>query len=101
MMLLYHATSEEGFKGITKDGQINADCTGVVYFAETAKDATKFVAFRLFGQPIYVIEVAIPEEEQDKVEESFDHSFNFFQCRAWTYAGDVPSDWFTNAWMFT
>lgn len=82
----YHATPSENLVSIIKDGCIKKGWLGVVYLTETAQDAVKFCAIR--GQKfITVFEV---EVDESLIEESFDHSNEFFKCRAFTYAGDIP-----------
>ena len=71
----------------------NYDAHGFMVAAEelpkacTAKpqDAAKFVAIRGHDE-VAVIEVILPA---NKVKESFDHSVQFFQCKAFMYEEDI------------
>lgn len=58
---------------------------GCIYICERPDDAAKFVAIR-GHEVIDVIELNLPE---DKVIESYDHSIQFFGCRAFMYRGNV------------
>lgn len=49
------------------------------------EDAAKFVAIRGHDE-VEVIEVILPA---NKVKESFDHSVQFFQCKAFMYEEDI------------
>lgn len=83
----YHATPFENLDSIIADG-LKRGYDGVVYLAETPEDALKFLRIR-FCTDTLVIRVDLEEAE---VEESFDHSQAFFQCRAFMYPHDIPSD---------
>lgn len=58
---------------------------GCVYLCEKPQDAAKFVAIRGHDE-VAVIEVILPA---NKVKESFDHSVQFFQCKAFMYEEDI------------
>ena len=58
---------------------------GVVYLTKERDDALKFLAIR-GCQDILTVEVLIDSE---KVEETFDHSLQFFKCKAFGYKGDI------------
>lgn len=95
-MKYYHATSEYAFNKIIKEG-IKPGIDGVVYLADSKENALKFISFRLINEPIYVLEVELNENE---VEETFDHSYKFFKCKAYGYAKNIPFNKITNAWKF-
>ena len=99
-MKYYHATSLDAWKGIETDQLLKTGCDGVVYLAETAQNAIQFVTLRLLNEPIIVIEVEVPDDKMSHIEESFDHSYAFFQCRAWTYDENIPYSWVTSALMY-
>ena len=85
MKKFYHATPFENLVSILDEG-IHRGADGVVYLADNPKAAVKFVCLRCWD-PILVVEVELDEAE---VEESFDHSYEFFKERAWTYPKDIP-----------
>ena len=81
----YHAATPETMKKIIADGMVKRSWDGCVYLCEKPKDAAKFVAIRGYNT-IEVVEVILPES---KVKESFDHSPEFFGCKAFLYEGDI------------
>jgi hypothetical protein len=88
---LYHATPMDNlFK--MNDG-IKAGPDGLVYFSDSYVHAVSFLMFRN-ERKLVVFKVDTSKLDKDKIEESFDHSFDFFHCRAFTYDGDVPNDAF-------
>ena len=87
----YHATPFENLNSIFEKGILKG-CDGVVYLTKEPDAAAKFVAIRGYKK-ILVIEV---ELEDDMVEESFDHSFLFFKCRAYDYPHDISVNEFGN-----
>ena len=80
----YHATPFSNLNSILEKG-IKVGIDGVVYLTEEPDEAVRFVAIRGFKK-ILVIEV---EVEEDMVEESFDHNFNFFKCKAFVYPNNI------------
>lgn len=99
MKTLYHATSVTNLSSIVAEG-IHTGIDGCVYFAETKDDAIKFVSLRYLGQPIVVFEVNIPDEDERLIQESFDHSQKFYQCRAWLIPKNIPSSYIKSAWRY-
>lgn len=81
----YHATSIKNLESIIEHG-IKPGYDGIVYLAETKEDALKFTCLRITGD-ILIFEVKLPE---DKVFETFDHSYNFFKCKSFGYAKTIP-----------
>lgn len=67
------------------DGVVKRGWDGCVYLCEKPQDAAKFVAIRGHDE-VAVIEVILPA---NKVKESFDHSVQFFQCKAFMYEEDI------------
>lgn len=96
MKKMYHATPWSNFMSIVEDG-LKPGCDHIVYLAETKEDALKFIAIRVFNEPILVVEV---EVEEDLLTETFDHNFNFFKARAWGYPETIPWEMVTNAWKY-
>ena len=80
----YHAATPEIMRKIVADGAIKRGWDGHVYICEKPEDAAKFVAIRGHDE-VEVIEVILPA---NKVKESFDHSVQFFQCKAFMYEED-------------
>lgn len=89
MQSYYHATTLSNAFSICVEGSIYAGVDGCIYLCETPEDACKFLAIRGI-QDMYVFEVTIPDES--KLQESFDHSFKFFGCKAFVYPGNIPKD---------
>lgn len=83
----YHATPFENLESIMEKGILKG-CDGVVYLTEQPDEAARFVAIHGFKK-ILVLGVEI---EEDLVNESFDHSFSFFRCRAFYFPEDIPAD---------
>lgn len=85
MTKYYHATPLVNMASILEEG-LKVGCDGISYLAETPEDALKFVYLRQYKE-VLVIEV---ELDETKVEETFDHSYAFFKCRAFGYPETVP-----------
>lgn len=83
-MTLYHATSYDNLDSIIDNG-IRKSAEGIVYLADSFENAAKFLWVRMIPD-IIVFKV---EVDEDKVEEQFDHNYNFFKCRAYGYKGDI------------
>nr|DAJ00185.1 MAG TPA: S/T protein kinase PknG from/T protein kinase, PknG, transferase [Caudoviricetes sp.] len=81
----YHATGKLLMNSIIHNGVIRTGTFGEIYFCEKPEDAMKFVAIRGYEE-VDVIEFELPEE---KVKESFDHSFEFWGCRVFTYDENI------------
>lgn len=81
----YHAATPETMEKIIADGVVKRGWDGCVYICEKPQDAAKFVAIRGHDE-VAVIEVILPA---NKVKESFDHSVQFFQCKAFMYEEDI------------
>ena len=84
----YHAAIPETMEKIIADGVVKRGWDGCVYLCEKPQDAAKFVAIRGHDE-VAVIEVILPA---NKVKESFDHSVQFFQCKAFIYVQDQFND---------
>lgn len=81
----YHAATPETMEKIIADGVVKRGWDGCVYLCEKPQDAAKFVAIRGHDE-VAAIEVILPA---NKVKESFDHSVQFFQCKAFMYEEDI------------
>ena len=87
-MKYYHATSNSNFHSILDAGEIKPGYDGIVYLADSAENAIKFIALRCFTETINIFE--IDGLDESKVEETFDHSESFFQCKAYGYPDPIP-----------
>lgn len=87
MRHLYHATSSENLTSILENG-LNPGPDGQVYLCERPNEAIRFIAYKGL-ESIAVFEVVVPEE---KVHETFDHSYEFFKCRAYGHLGPIPKE---------
>ena len=76
---MYHATKYSNLWSIVNRG-IVPGVDGIVYLAETKEDALKFIAIRIFEEPVLLLEVTVDEAA---LQETFDHSFAFFKARSW------------------
>lgn len=99
-MKYYHATRCTNAISIVQDGVIRTGCDGIVYLADSMDNAFRFIAVRTFHEDVIVFEIDIPETEMKFVEETFDHSYNFFQCKAFGYSKNIPTSWITDVMQF-
>lgn len=88
MKVLYHATDYNNLISILEHG-LKPGYDEVVYLAETPEDALKFVCLRGYKN-IVTLQVKIYKKDEDKIQETFDHNYNFFKCRAFGYYGTIP-----------
>lgn len=84
-MKFYHATTEENMRKILGDGVIKHSIGGAVFLCRNPIDACKFLVIRGYRK-MCVVEVDLKKNE---VDESFDHSEAFFQCKAFIHNGDI------------
>jgi hypothetical protein len=82
----YHATTKENFFKITSEGIKSHG--GFVFLADTPGNAAKFLALRGL-KTIFVCCINANYLDKSKLYESYDHSREFFQCRAYMYKGDI------------
>ena len=88
----YHATLEENAYSIVSDGEIKPSIEGIVYCCTSLEDSLKFVVLRAIkGQHIVIFKINVPEGVE--VEETFDHSEQFFQCKSYGICSKVPLEW--------
>ena len=95
MKKMYHATKFEDLIDIVENG-IQLGFDNYIYLCDDPKDAAKFVAIRGYKN-ILVCEVEVDEK---KLKESFDHSEEFFGCRAWTYDEPIVNEEITDYLQF-
>ena len=86
MKTYYHATPIENLQSIINEGIKRNNLEKVVYLCEKPEDAAKFLRVHLC-EHFVVIPVKVHERF---IEESFDHSYQFFKCRAFMYHKDIP-----------
>jgi len=87
----YHATSKSNLGNIMQDGIKKGKIEKVVYLADSSQNAAKFLAVRGMKE-IIVFPIDASKLDRKELEESFDHSYDFFKCRAYLYYGDVPEE---------
>ena len=85
----YHATDYNNVGSILLEG-IKTSWDGVIYLCTSASDAAKFCAIHGIKH-ILVVEVELDDSE---VKESFDHSEEFFKCKAYTCARIIDPEEF-------
>lgn len=95
-MKYYHATAYSKAKSICHDKEIRTGFEGIVYLADSFDNALKFAYVRIWGEPIILFEIEIPEDEAKLVEETFDHNPDFFQCKSYGYPKNIPISWITD-----
>lgn len=86
MKTMYHATKLDNLDSILSNGLKRNNCEHVIFLCEKPEDAAKFLLVQGIEQFV-VIPVFVHEKFLD---ESFDHSFQFFKCRCWMYHKDIP-----------
>jgi hypothetical protein len=86
----YHATDKRNYINIMSKGIKKSKMEGAIFLADSFEHAAIFLAFR--GVPIVVFKVDASKLNMSKMHESFDHSFEFFKCRAFAYIGDISPD---------
>ena len=83
----YHATPYQNLVSIIDEG-IKTSSDGVVFLCEQPDEAARFVAVRGHKQ---ILSLGV-ELDESKVKESFDHSEEFFKCKAYIYSENIPTD---------
>lgn len=87
----YHATSKANLGSIMNDGIKKGKIEKVVYLSDSSQNAAKFLAIRGMKE-IIVFPIDASKLDKKELEESFDHSYDFFKCRAYLYYGDIPEE---------
>ena len=89
MKIYYHATKPENAGNILMHGLLpSAD--GYVYLADSIENAVKFLALEC--SDILVFSVHIKKCDEKNIEETFDHSREFFKCGAYGYHGIISPE---------
>lgn len=99
MRYMYHATPYENLGKILENGLIPGP-DGLIYLTEKPVDAVKFIAIRGY-RDILVVEVKIPKKLENTIEETFDHSERFFQCRSFASTVPIKSDRIKNYYRYS
>ena len=87
MKSYYHATIPENITKIWKEG-LSPSADGLVYLAESIEDAVKFKC--MISNQLYVLTIRLTKKDEYNLEETFDHSATFFNCRSFGYRGEIP-----------
>lgn len=88
--MYYHATDMKNLDSIMEKGILPSRFESVVYLAESYEDAIKFVMLRGYK------EILVLPCDVGPVEETYDHSEQFFKCKAYGYEGSISPkfiDW--------
>ena len=84
----YHATTANKLASITSEGI--KPMIDFVYLCETTIDCTKFLQVRMI--PLEDLRILEVEIDDSWVEESFDHSYGFFKCKAYLTQHTIEPD---------
>ena len=106
MRTLYHATTRENAMKIFGSHCIKPGIDGLVYMADTAENALKFLSpYHEAAQKgkfvATVIPIRIKKADEAKVIETHDHSEEYFKCRAYGYEGEIPLEMLGNPTDYT
>lgn len=63
---------------------------GYVYLADSIENAVKFLSLEC--SDIMVFSVHIKKSDEKIIDETFDHSIEFFKCKAYGYRGTISPD---------
>lgn len=96
-MTYYHATSLENMKSILEHGLKPSDA-GCVYLADSPENAAKFISCRMDMGVIFSFDISKADEQF--IEETFNHSEEFFKCKAFGYFGAIPPDKIKFSYMY-
>lgn len=86
-MRLWHATKRKNFDSIMDNGLL-PDFLGRVFFCEKPEHCIRFMRTNGVTGDILLLPV---DFEEGEVEESFDHSKEFFKCNSYVFYGVVPA----------
>ena len=85
MKTMYHATKLENLDAILEKGLLRNKIENAIFLCEKPEHAARFLVVQGLSQFV-IIPVKVHERF---LEESFDHSEEFFKCKAWTYSKDI------------
>lgn len=89
MQTYYHATSPNNIGPIILQG-LKPSADGYVYLADSVENAIKFI--QLTKSEAIVFSVHFEKEDEQCIEETFDHSAEFFKCKSFGYCGTISPD---------
>lgn len=89
MQTYYHATSPNNLRSIILQG-LKPSADGYVYLADSVESAIKFI--QLTKSEAFVFAVHFKKEDEQYIEETFDHSAEFFKCKSFGYWGTISPD---------
>lgn len=86
----YHATFKDNLSSIMINGIKKDNVYGGVFLADSSQNAAKFLMFRVHNlSDIIVFKINASKLNKTKLEESYDHSYEFFKCRAYIYFDNI------------
>lgn len=86
----YHATFKDNLSSIMINGIKKDNVYGGVFLADSSQNAAKFLMFRVHNlSDIIVFKMDASKLNKTKLEESYDHSYEFFKCRAYIYFDNI------------
>lgn len=98
-MLYYHATSVDNAKKILESCKIESPLH-INYFCTEPEECLRFIYRNTGSTDCVVFEFDISEEDGFDIEESFDHSEDFFKCKAYCCTQVIPLSCVTNILMY-
>lgn len=90
MKYMWHSTDINNLRNIMEQGLLLLNAERVIYLAETENDALRFSMFRGYGVTV-TLKVKIYKKDEDKLFETFDHSYEYFKCKAFGYSDNIPA----------
>lgn len=85
----YHATSEDNLISILSSGlKVGPDHR--IYLTAHDDEAVRFLLFRGV-EKVITFEITVPDMK--KLEESFDHSYEFFKCKCFAYPENIGPEY--------
>ena len=90
MRYLYHSTPYENLYKILDKGLLPGR-DGLIYLCETPQNCNKFLIIRGFVK-LLTVRVKVPKKLENTIIETFDHSEEFFKCRAFASRIPIPLD---------
>lgn len=85
---MYHATTFDNLDSILENGLIKH--IDGIYLCDRPDEAIRFLYIRGITH-VLVAEVDLSKIDINKLRESFDHSEEFFKCKAYVYDGNIST----------
>lgn len=89
MRYMWHSTDMNNLLSIMNKGLLPMNAEKTVYLAETESDALKFSVLRGYDVTV-TLKIKIYKRDEANVFETFDHSYDYFRCKAFGYDGVIP-----------